>query len=131
MAKDREIQNAVTRHAQADMARIPTASHDPVSSPEPEARPTAPSTSSVLWAAWRAGLKDLQNAVLHAFPPGHVAQHEEPGSIANPTALEVYQEKHTETTAPEVFDRETSYTEQLYLARNRGDNDRQRGGMSR
>jgi hypothetical protein len=126
MAK--EVQQAVTRHAQTDMANMPTASHDKPT-PEAESRSTAPSTSSVLWAAWRQGLKDLQNAVLNPFPQGHVAQHEEPGSIANPTQLEVYQEKHNEATAPEVFGRETSYTEQLQQSV-RGGNDRDRG-MSR
>ena len=43
-----------------------------------------PTTSSVLWAEWRRGLKDLQNAVLNPFN-GQVATHEEPGTIAAPT----------------------------------------------
>ena len=53
----------------------------------------APSTSSVLWAAWRQGLKDLQNVVLNPFP-SHVAQHEEPGNIAVPTQHDVYQDRN-------------------------------------
>jgi hypothetical protein len=44
----------------------------------------AGSTSSLLWAEWRRGLKDLQNAVLNPFN-GHTATHEEAGSIAHPT----------------------------------------------
>jgi hypothetical protein len=134
MAKDKRIQNAVTHHAQADMANIPAASLEPqTADPQPaQSRGSgAPTTESVLWAEWRRGLKDLQNAVLHAFPQGHVAQHEEPGTIANPTALEVYQEKHQETSAQEVFGRETSYTEQLNQAQSRRHEDRQRGGMTR
>ena len=47
-----------------------------------------PLGAGVLGAAWRAGLKDLQNVVLNPFP-NHVAQHEELGSIANPTQLAV------------------------------------------
>jgi hypothetical protein len=52
-----------------------------------------PSTSSVLWAEWRRGLKDLQNIVLNPWQ-GHTATHEEPGTIANPTHLEVYQDRN-------------------------------------
>lgn len=45
---------------------------------------TAPSTSSTLWAEWRRGLKDLQNAVLNPFN-GVTQSHEELGTIGNPT----------------------------------------------
>jgi hypothetical protein len=55
---------------------------------------TAPSTSSVLWAEWRRGLKDLQNAVLNPWN-GQVATHEESGTIANQTPAEVTAEKGT------------------------------------
>jgi hypothetical protein len=44
----------------------------------------AASTSSVLWAEWRRGLKDLQNAVLNPWN-GVTQTHEESGSIGNPT----------------------------------------------
>ena len=125
MARDSEIQQAVSRHAQADMGKIPTASHDQ-SSPEPEGRSTAPTSSSVLWAAWRQGLKDLQRAVLGEW----AGTHEEPGSIANPTQLEVYKEKHQEASAPEIFGQETGYAARIDEARARI-SDRDRGGMSR
>jgi hypothetical protein len=56
--------------------------------PEPQrreqAKAEAPSTSSVLWAEWRRGLKDLQNAVLNPWN-GVTQTHEEQGTIANPT----------------------------------------------
>jgi hypothetical protein len=123
MARESESQQRVTRHAQADMAHMPTASHDPV---EPEKQSTAPSTSSVLWAAWRQGLKDLQHAVLGNW----AGTHEEPGSIANPTQLEVYQEKHNDTNAQDVFGKETGYRAMIDEARARGGEDRDRG-MSR
>ena len=128
MAKDKDIQEAVRRHAEGDMANMPAA--PPGRQTEQSPGSGSPTTESVLWAEWRRGLKDLQNAVLHAFPQGHVAQHEEPGTIANPTQLEVYQEKHQETSA-ETFGRETSYTEQLNQAQSRRHDDRERGGMSR
>jgi hypothetical protein len=44
----------------------------------------APSTSSVLWAQWRQGLKDLQNAVVNPWN-GFTATHEELGTIGHPT----------------------------------------------
>jgi hypothetical protein len=44
----------------------------------------AASTSSVLWAEWRRGLKDLQNAVLNPWN-GVTQVHEESGTIGNPT----------------------------------------------
>lgn len=37
-----------------------------------------------LHAAWRGGLKDLQDAVMPAFPDAQKAR-EEPGGIASPT----------------------------------------------
>lgn len=55
---------------------------------------TRPASSAVLWAAWRAGLKDLQRAVLTPFPGQSMESVSEPGSIANPTNYEVHQEKH-------------------------------------
>jgi hypothetical protein len=55
---------------------------------------TRPSTSSVLWAEWRRGLKDLQNAALNPWN-GVTATHEEPGTIATPTQAMVTQEVGT------------------------------------
>ncbi len=72
----------------------------------------APSTSSVLWAEWRRGLKDLQNAVLDPWN-GTTQRHEEPGTIANPTSAIVTRQiesdktyegllsRHAERQAPE------------------------------
>ncbi|MCA9092031.1 MAG: hypothetical protein KDA68_00980 [Planctomycetaceae bacterium] len=51
---------------------------------EPEPVNTRPSTSGLLWAEWRRGLKDLQNAVLNPWN-GVTQSHEEPGTIATPT----------------------------------------------
>jgi hypothetical protein len=51
----------------------------------------------VLWAEWRRGLKDLQNIVLNPWQ-GWAATHEEPGTIANPTNIEVYRNRHQEST---------------------------------
>jgi len=61
---------------------------------EKESPAGRPTTSSVLWAEWRRGLKDLQNAVLNPFN-GQVATHEETGTIASPTQAEVTAEKGT------------------------------------
>jgi len=44
----------------------------------------AASTSSLFWAQWRQGLKDLQNAALNPWN-GVTQTHEEPGTIGNPT----------------------------------------------
>jgi hypothetical protein len=41
-------------------------------------------SSSLMWAEWRRGLKDLQSAVLNPWN-GVTQTHEEPGTIANPT----------------------------------------------
>ncbi len=51
----------------------------------------AASTSSVLSAEWRRGLKDLQNAVLNPWN-GITQTHEELGTIANPTQFQVTSE---------------------------------------
>ena len=60
-------------------------------SEEREQGSTRPSTSGVLWAEWRRGLKDLQNAVLNPWN-GVTAKNEEPGTIASPTQAMVTQE---------------------------------------
>lgn len=52
-----------------------------------------PSGSSVLYAEWRRGLKDLQNVAINPWN-GNVATHEEPGTIGNPTAQIVSDEIH-------------------------------------
>lgn len=44
----------------------------------------AGSTSSLLWAQWRQGLRDLQQVVLDPFP-GFAATHDEMGAIGCPT----------------------------------------------
>ena len=49
------------------------------------------STSSVFWAEWRRGLKDVQNAVLNPWN-GVTQTHEESGTIANPTQQLVTQD---------------------------------------
>ncbi len=53
-----------------------------------------PSGTSVLWAEWRRGLKDLQNAVLNPWN-GVTQTHEEAGTISNLTQAEVTQDKGT------------------------------------
>ncbi len=55
-----------------------------------------PKGSAVLWAAWRAGLKDLQQVALTPLPGQSMPTVSEPGSIANSTNYEVHQEKHPE-----------------------------------
>ena len=85
-------QDAVIRHAQADLANVPGATGKFI---EIEGgRNTAPSTSSVLWGAWREGLKDLQNAVINPDNT-FVATHEEIGTIANPTQIEVTKDRES------------------------------------
>ncbi|WP_435019099.1 hypothetical protein TA3x_001096 [Tundrisphaera sp. TA3] len=53
----------------------------------------APSTGSVFWAAWRTGLKDLQNFFANPMT-GVTAGHDDPASIGNVVSREVYDEKH-------------------------------------
>ena len=60
-----------------------------------------PTTSSLFWAQWREGLKDLQNIVLNPWQ-GHVPTHEEPGTIANPTNIEVFRSRHQDSSYPPV-----------------------------
>jgi hypothetical protein len=48
-------------------------------------------SSSVLWAEWRRGLKDLQNAVVNPWN-GVTQTHEEPGTIANLTSQQITDE---------------------------------------
>ncbi len=92
-------QDAVIRHARSDLENVPGSSGKYV---EIEGGPrTAPKTTSVLWAAWRQGLKDLQNAVLN--PDNHFsATHEEIGTIANPTQIEVSNERAATQSQIEV-----------------------------
>lgn len=59
-----------------------------------------PSTSSVLWAEWRRGLKDLQNAVLNPWN-GVTQTHEESGSIGNPTPQLITQDIRGESVQQE------------------------------
>jgi len=63
----------------------------------------AASTSSVLSAEWRRGLKDLQNAVLNPWN-GVTQTHEELGTIANPTQFQVTSEIRGEQSFESVLD---------------------------
>ncbi len=63
----------------------------------------AASTSSVLSAEWRRGLKDLQNAVLNPFN-GVTQTHEEPGTIGNPTQQMVTEDIRGERSFDSVLD---------------------------
>lgn len=97
--RERQIGEAVINHAQGDMSLDPSMSHDrkpELKAASPKSR--APSTSSVLWAAWRQGLKDLQTAVLG----GLGGTHEELGTIANPVQQEVYQDRHNQNQQHEI-----------------------------
>jgi hypothetical protein len=111
-------QKAAIRHAQNDTANI---NPETIASKEPSIAGAIASTLkdpnqyAVLGAEFRRGLKDLQDVVLNAFPQGHVAQHEEPGTIANPTQQVVTQEMGFDPGA---------------FARN-GDNNSREKGMSR
>lgn len=89
MGRD-ELFDAVVQHAQADMAADRSMWHDP---PEAVGHET-PSTSSLMYALWREGLKDAQNAVLDPWN-GQTATHEEPGTIGNPTQAMVTQDVGT------------------------------------
>jgi hypothetical protein len=104
----RSVESAVIAHAQADMARLaPTPAESPSS--------TAPSTASVLWAAWRQGLKDLQTAVLGDWG-GHQA---EAGSIANPLPMEIYHDRHHEAPPPETLSYESGLAASAARTRDR------------
>lgn len=89
---DKQIQDAVIRHARDDMRAAPGASQITPNEKSLAAAlwesVTDPDQYSVLWAEWRRGLKDLQNAVLGPWG----GTHEEQGSIANPTPQIVTQE---------------------------------------
>jgi hypothetical protein len=64
---------------------------------------------------WREGLKDLQNAVLYAFPDSQRLV-EEPGAPLTPTQQQVTQEQGN-----------VSYAEMLNEAAAHGGNDNDRG----
>lgn len=72
-------------------------------SDEREVASSRPSTSSVLWAEWRRGLKDLQNAVLNPWN-GVTQTHEEAGTIATPTQAMVTQDVGTVRNFDSVLD---------------------------
>lgn len=63
--------------------------------------------SSVLWAEWRRGLKDIQNAVLNPWN-GITPTHEEPGSIANPTQQLVTEDIRGESRFEDIVDQYAS-----------------------
>jgi hypothetical protein len=75
-----------------------------------------PKLSGQLEALWREGLKDLQNAVLYAFPDSQRLV-EEPGAPLTPTQQQVTQEQGN-----------VGYADMLDQAASRGgnDNDRER-----
>jgi hypothetical protein len=79
-----------------------------------------PKLSGQLEALWREGLKDLQNAVLHAFPDSQRLV-EEPGAPLTPTQQQVTAEQGNVH----------GYGAQLDQAASRGGHDRDREGMSR
>ncbi len=114
MARDAEIQNAVIRHAQRDMAATPAASHD---APKPEAHKIGEGHAM---AMLRLGGHELTQA-LAAFPDSNIRPMEEMGAFGNATPQIVTQEMGL------------SYSEMLdRVAANRGGQDRdQEQGMSR
>ena len=61
------------------------------------AHDSSPNSGAVIYGAWRQGLKDLQNNMIPAFPNQQQPGVSEAGTIANPTQLEVYQEKRRES----------------------------------
>lgn len=83
----------------------------------------AGSSSSLLWAEWRRGLKDLQNAVLNPWN-GAVPTHEEPGTIANPTPQlvtdDINGEPSFDATREKYADRGDSQREQQPEQEHRG-----------
>ena len=78
--------------------------------PASQASQGPPSASSVLWAEWRRGLKDMQNIVLNPWQ-GWAATHEEPGTIANPTNFEVFRERHQESSHSQISARNEVFME--------------------
>ena len=79
-----------------------------------------PKLSGQLEASWREGLKDLQNAVLHAFPDSQRLV-EEPGTPLTPTQQQVTQEQGNFRGYAALRDQ----------AAREGSSDRDREGMSR
>lgn len=79
-----------------------------------------PNLSGQLGALWREGLKDLQNAVLHAFPDSQRLV-EEPGAPLTPTQQQVTAEQGNVNGFEAALDQ----------AARRGGLDQDREGMSR
>jgi hypothetical protein len=80
-----ETQNAVTRHAQADMANVPAASHD---APKAATRKLGEGHAM---AMLRLGGHELTQA-LAAFPDSNVRPMDEPGAVGNATPQIVTQQ---------------------------------------
>ena len=120
-------QQAVIRHAQDDMANLPPErAQVPEQQPEKASGIGPPSTASVLWAEWRRGLKDLQNFVLNPWQ-GQVAQHEEPGTIANPTNVEVYQDRRAQAADNDSHSYEQTLAESAQRAQYQPPQEQERG----
>ena len=100
-----DIQDAVIRHARADMANIPAASHDPV---EPK-EATRKIGEGHLMGMIRLGGHELTQA-LAAFPDSNIRPQEEMGVFGN--------------TTPQIATQEMglSYADLLEKAADRGGN---------
>ncbi len=105
---DKDIQNSVTRHAQADMANVPAASHD---APKAEARKIGEGHAA---AMLRLGAHELTQA-LAAFPESNIRPLEEMGVFGNTTPQIVTQEMGV------------SYADMLRDGALRGGNDKDQG----
>lgn len=72
--------------------------------PEPaRAKPEQPALGAQLGAMWREGLKDLQNAILPAFPESQRGV-EEAGTPLNPTPQQVTQALGNVYSLKEILD---------------------------
>ncbi len=112
MARDSDIQQTVTRHANADMSNVPTSSYD--AAPEPGRK----IGEGHFMAMLRLGGHEITQA-LAAFPDSNIRPMEEPGAFGNATPQIVTQEMGM------------SYVDMLDQAASRHHEDRDRGGMSR
>ncbi len=96
---DQDIQNAVIRHARADMARVPNASQ---LHPEPEFtgvmdwvrhnHAKQPSFGSQLAAMFREGIKDIRQTIMESYF-GKMEHMPEAGTPLNPTQQQVTAEQ--------------------------------------
>jgi len=112
MARESEIQQAVSRHAQADMSNVLTSSYD--AAPEPGRK----IGEGHFMAMLRLGGHEITQA-LAAFPDSNIRPMDEAGTFGNATPQIVTQEMGM------------SYVDMLDQAASRRHEDRDRGGMSR